>query len=144
MKKIKLLKQFMKKNMLRYFTAIICSGIAVLVSIFNPLVISFTVDSLIGMEPMNLPRWLMRLVTDFGGKEALAQKLWIPGVIYISLTLLSGLFQYLRGRGIAISTESAAKKIRDTLYDSLQKVGLNSFIRYIMWIRSNAPNAVVI
>ena len=24
------------------------------------------------------------------------------------------------------------------------KVGLNSFIRYIMWIRSNAPNAVVI
>jgi DNA (cytosine-5)-methyltransferase 1 len=33
-----------------------------------------------------------------------------------------------------------------TLSDHLwrTKVGLNSFIRYIMWIRSNAPNAVVI
>ncbi len=129
MRKIKLLKQFMKKNMLRYFTAIMFSGIAVLVSIFNPLIISFTVDSLIGMEPINLPGWLMGLLTDFGGKEALAQKLWIPGLIYISLTLISGLFQYFRGRGIAVSTENAAKMIRDSLYDHLQHMEFSEHVK---------------
>lgn len=129
MKKISLMKQFMKKNVLRYVIAILFSGVAVVVSIFNPLIVSFTIDSVIGTEPMNLPEWLLRLVTDFGGREALAQKLWIPGLIYILLTILGGLFQYLRGRWISISTENAAKKIRDTLYDHLQHMEFGEHIK---------------
>ncbi len=40
----------------------------------------------------------------------------------------------------------APKNGADYVVDDIHrtKVGLNSFIRYIMWIRSNAPNAVVI
>lgn len=129
MKKISLMKQFMKKNVLRYVIAILFSGVAVVVSIFNPLIISFTIDSVIGTEPMNLPEWLLRLIIDFGGREALAQKLWIPGLIYILLTILGGLFQYLRGRWISISTENAAKKIRDTLYDHLQHMEFGEHIK---------------
>lgn len=110
----------MKGNLLRYFIAIFFSGVAVLVSILNPMIISFTVDSVIGTEPMDLPDWLMQIVTDFGGREALTKKIWVLGLIYIALTLLSGLFQYLRGRWISISIENGAKNIRDTLYDHLQ------------------------
>ena len=47
------------------------SGIAVVFSIISPMVISFTVDSVIGNEPMDLPGWLMKLVSDFGGRDAL-------------------------------------------------------------------------
>lgn len=129
MRKINLLKQFMEKNMLRYFIAIVFSGIAVLISIFNPLVISFTVDSIIGSELMKMPDWLMRLVAGFGGREALAEKIWILGLIYVLLTLLSGLFQYFKGRWISVSTENAAKKIRDTLYDHLQHMEYSEHIK---------------
>ena len=56
MKKINIMKQFMVKNILRYFFAILFSGIAVLISVFNPLIVSFTVDSIIiGSEPFKLP-----------------------------------------------------------------------------------------
>lgn len=120
MKRIIILKQFMKKNMLRYVTAVLFSGIAVLVSIITPMIISFTVDSVIGNEPMNLPDWLMQMVERYGGRETLVDKIWVLGLLFVLLTLISGLFQYTRGRWVAISTENAAKNMRDTLYDHLQ------------------------
>ncbi|NLN64863.1 MAG: ABC transporter ATP-binding protein [Clostridiaceae bacterium] len=120
MKRIKILRQFMKRNLLRYFTAILFSGIAVLVAVINPMIFSFTVDSVIGNETMMLPDWLMTLVTNYGGRETLMQKLWILSLIYIGLTLITGVFQYLKGRWVSISVENGAKKIRDTMYDHLQ------------------------
>lgn len=109
MKRLRILKQFMRKNLLRYFTAIAFSGIAVLFSIISPMVISFTVDSVIGSEPINLPGWLMNIVENYGGREALRENLWMLGVIFVLLTLITGVFQYLRGRWISISTENGAK-----------------------------------
>ncbi|MBP7175456.1 MAG: ABC transporter ATP-binding protein [Thermoclostridium sp.] len=120
MKRLRILKQFMKKNLLRYYTAIIFSGIGVLVSVINPMVISFTVDSVIGTEPMNLPGWMMKLVDRFGGREGLSPRIWALGLIFVVLTLISGLFQYLKSRWISMSCENAAKNIRDTMYDHLQ------------------------
>ena len=120
MKRIKILRQFMKRNLFRYFTAILFSGIAVLVAVINPMIFSFTVDSVIGNETMMLPDWLMTLVTNYGGRETLMQKLWILSLIYIGLTLITGVFQYLKGRWVSISVENGAKKIRDTMYDHLQ------------------------
>lgn len=119
----------MKKNLLRYGMAILFSGVAVLVSVINPMIISFTVDSVIGTEPINLPSWLMKLIEDYGGREALAPKIWVLGLIFVMLTLISGFFQYLKGRWVAISTENAAKNIRDTLYDQLQHMEYHEHVK---------------
>lgn len=129
MKRLLFLRQFLKKNLLRYFTAIGFSGIAVLFSILNPMVISFTVDSVIGSEPMKLPDWLLQWVESFGGREALSQKLWIPGLAFVLLTLITGVFQYMKGRWVAISTENGAKIIRDTLYDHLQHMEYHEHVK---------------
>lgn len=114
------MKNFMKGNILKYFAAIIFSGIAVVFSIISPMVISFTVDSVIGDEPMDLPGWLMKMVLDFGGRDALRKNMWLLGLLFVLLTLLTGVFQYVKNRWFAVSTENAAKNIRDTLYDHLQ------------------------
>lgn len=129
MKRLKILKQFMNKNLLRYGIAILFSGVAVLVSVINPMIISFTVDSVIGTEPINLPQRLVKLIEDYGGREALAPKIWVLGLIFVVLTLISGLFQYLKGRWVAISTENAAKNIRDTLYDQLQHMEYHEHVK---------------
>lgn len=120
MKKLRHMKNFMKGNILKYFAAIIFSGIAVVFSIISPMVISFTVDSVIGDEPMDLPGWLMKMVLDFGGRDALRKNMWVLGLLFVLLTLLTGVFQYVKNRWFAVSTENAAKNIRDTLYDHLQ------------------------
>lgn len=120
MKKPKILKLFMKGNLFKYFTAILFSGVAVIFSIISPMVISFTIDSVVGEEPMNLPVWILNLVTNFGGRDALRQNIWILGLVFILLTAITGIFQYIKNRWIAVTTENATKNIRDTLYDSLQ------------------------
>ena len=84
------------------------------------MVISFTIDSVVGEEPMNLPVWILNLVTNFGGRDALRQNIWILGLVFILLTAITGIFQYIKNRWIAVTTENATKNIRDTLYDSLQ------------------------
>jgi len=120
MKNLKLLRKFMKGNLFKYFAAIVFSGVAVVFSILSPMVISFTVDSVIGEEPMDLPGWLMKLVSDFGGRDALRKNIWIMGLLFVLLTLMTGIFQYIKNRWFAVSTENATKNIRDTLYDHLQ------------------------
>jgi len=129
MKRLKILLQFTKKNLLRYFLAIIFSGIAVIFSIISPMVISFTVDSVIGDEPMDLPDWLMTRVSDFGGRDALRENIWILGLLFVLLTLLTGIFQYIKNRWFAISTENATKNIRDTLYDHLQHMEYHEHVK---------------
>lgn len=129
MKRLKILLQFTKKNLLRYFLAIIFSGIAVIFSIISPMVISFTVDSVIGDEPMDLPDWLMTRVSDFGGRDALRENIWILGLLFVLLTLLTGIFQYIKNRWFAISTENATKNIRDALYDHLQHMEYHEHVK---------------
>jgi len=120
MKKLKILLQFIRKDLLRYTAAIVFSGVAVVLSVISPMVISFTVDSVIGDEPMELPGWLMKWVSDFGGRDALRERIWLLGLVFVLLMLFTGIFQYVKNRWFAISTENAAKRIRDTLYDHLQ------------------------
>jgi len=129
MKRLKILLQFTRKNMLRYFLAIIFSGIAVVFSIISPMVISFTVDSVIGEEPINLPEWIMMKVLVFGGRDALRENIWILGLLFVILTLLTGIFQYIKNRWFAISTENATKNIRDTLYDHLQHMEYHEHVK---------------
>jgi len=129
MKRLKILLQFTRKNLLRYFLAIIFSGIAVVFSIISPMVISFTVDSVIGEEPINLPEWIMMKVLVFGGRDALRENIWILGLLFVILTLLTGIFQYIKNRWFAISTENATKNIRDTLYDHLQHMEYHEHVK---------------
>lgn len=129
MRKLKILMKFIRKNLFLYILAIIFSGVAVVFSIINPMVISFTVDSVIGEEPMDLPGWLMMKVTDFGGRDALRENIWILGLLYVLLTFLTGVFRYLKNRWFAVSTENATKNIRDTLYDHLQHMEYQEHVK---------------
>lgn len=129
MSKIKILMQFIKNNLTRYIAALIFSGFAVVFSILSPMVISFTVDSVIGTEPIELPNWLMKHVSNFGGREALRQNIWVLGLLFVLLTLITGIFQYIKNRWFAISTENATKNIRDTLYDHLQHMEYHEHVK---------------
>jgi ATP-binding cassette subfamily B protein len=57
-----------------------------------------------------------------GGKETLFEKLWIPGLIVIGLTIVRGIFLYLRGKWSAEASETITKKLRDKLYGHLQEL----------------------
>lgn len=120
MENFKLLWDFMKGNRLKYIAAILSVGIAIFFSILSPLVIRVTIDSILGNKPMELSNLGIKFVNFLGGKSILVQNIWICSLLLIIITLIKGIFLFLKGKWSACATENIAKNMRETLYSHIQ------------------------
>lgn len=99
-----------------FFYTILATLLAALFAYLSPLIISFTVDSIVGGKAMNLPGWVQNLIEAVGGRDYLAAHLWIPGLAVLLVQALNGVCAYFRGRCSALGGEGLAKALRDALY----------------------------
>lgn len=129
MDSIKLLMKSMKGNRLLYVGAILSVALATAFTLAGPLVISFTIDSVIGDKPMDVPNWVLSIIDSLGGKNTLAQNLWICSLALIVLTIGRGIFTYLRGKWSAVASESIAKNLREKVYDHLQHLSYEYHVK---------------
>ncbi len=129
MDSFKLLMKSMKGNKLLYVGAILSVAFATAFTLAGPLVISFSIDSVIGNKSMDLPIWIEKVVNSIGGRNTLVQNLWICSIVLIVLTMGRGLFIYLRGKWSAIASESIAKNIREEIYDHLQHLSYEYHVK---------------
>jgi len=122
MNRIKILRNYMRGNLLRYIGAIIAISLAVIASLIVPLVIRTTIDSVLLDGPMDQGNMIGRLFTDLGGRGFILDNLWIPGVLIIGLTILRGTFEFFKVKWSAVASESIARKLRDRLFAHLQEL----------------------
>ncbi len=126
MDKIKILWNFMKGNRTLYVLSILSIGFATFINFIWPMILRITVDSIIGGKEMAVFGWLQLyiegLLNFFGNQSLLAKNLWICSLLLIGLTLIRGVFLYWKGKWSAVSAESIARKIREKVYDHLQKL----------------------
>lgn len=128
MQNARLLLNYMKGNRLLYLGAIVSVGFATIFTVINPLVLKVTIDSLIGDQPLADSGWELNLINAMGGRDFLAQRLWIVGLLLIVLTLGRGLFLFLRGKWSAEAAEMIAKNMREKLYGHLQHLYYNYYV----------------
>ncbi|MBD5169293.1 MAG: ABC transporter ATP-binding protein [Oscillibacter sp.] len=102
-----------------FFYTILATLLAALFAYLSPLVISFTVDSIVGGKEMNLPGWLQEWIEGIGGREFLAANLWLPALAVLLVQGLNGVCSYARGRYSALGGEGLSKALRDALYKRL-------------------------
>ena len=98
------------------------TAISTVTAYLVPLVITFTVDSVIGTKPMGLPGFLQPLADAFGGRAGLAEHLWLMGVAVVAVSLVNGAFSYLRGHAMAFFGEGFSCRLRNRLFRHLQAV----------------------
>ena len=98
------------------------TAISTVTAYLVPLVITFTVDSVIGTKPMGLPGFLQPLADTFGGRAGLAEHLWLMGVAVVAVSLVNGAFSYLRGHAMAFFGEGFSCRLRNRLFRHLQAV----------------------
>lgn len=120
MKNTKLLWEYMKGSRLKYLAAIMSIGIAILLNVLGPLLIKTTIDSIIGTEPLMKGSFIHDVFNRLGGVERLRNNLWIIAIILVVITMIHGLFLYLKGKYSSLAAESTAKQLRERLYDHLQ------------------------
>ncbi len=119
----------MRGNRLLYFGSIIFVGLATLLSLVSPLIMRFTLDNVIYGRSIELPAFLDRIVVGFGGIDGLRRNLWICGLALLAITIVNGVFQFVKGRWSAAASESIAKQLRDDLYDHIQRLPYDSHVK---------------
>lgn len=128
--RIRLCLEFMKGNLLKYLGAILAVAGSVAIGFITPLLLAETIDAIIGAKrPLNLPGVIGSWVEGMGGRDYLVHNLWVVALALLALNVVSGAFQYLRGRWVAQASESIAKNMRDRLYSHLQTLSYNYHVK---------------
>ena len=105
----------------RYAWAIAALLICTVINYVTPLIASATIDFALSRTPDEgkLTRWIIGWM---GGAEFVKERLWFPGLVMVFLTLVAGGFTYLKGRFAAEASDGIARRLKDRLYDHLQRL----------------------
>ncbi|MBQ6595147.1 MAG: ABC transporter ATP-binding protein [Clostridia bacterium] len=116
---------FMKGSTGRYLGCLAAMVIATAASLLTPLVVAATVDAITAVAggrsgaPVGLPGPLGAWFDRRGGAGYLAGHIGAAALMLVGVSLVGGLFQYLRGKWSAEASEKIAQGMRDRLYAHL-------------------------
>jgi len=120
--KIELIVSAVEDRGFRFFICCAATLAAVALSFLNPQIVRYTIDSVIGNMPLKAPAFVLNTVERLGGLQFLKQNIWICAVLVLAAAALSGLFDMIRSyAGLEIG-ETAAWRLRNTLYSHIQKL----------------------
>ena len=124
----RLIRRFAKGSILLFIVAVICSILNTAISSLTPQILRVTVDSVIGQEPLNLPDFLTSRLSGLleGDKGRLL--LYASGAILLTAAL-SGIFYYLLRVCLAKGSENFVKRMRDKLFEHIQKLPFHWHVR---------------
>jgi len=105
----------------RYFAlalVLTCGGIVF--SFVLPLIVGYTVDTVIGAKEPNLPPFLLKWLPQGGGE--LSKSLLECTLAVLLCALHSGVLTFFARVCLATGTERLTRSLRDTLFDHIQKL----------------------
>ena len=102
-----------------FFLAIIFALLMQVLSLINPRIIGFTVDSIIGNEPPDVPSFVVPLIEGVGGIPYLKEHLSLIAFAVIFIALCSAVITFLFRLCNAIGAETLVKRIRDCLFEHI-------------------------
>jgi ATP-binding cassette subfamily B protein len=107
---------------LRYGAAIAAMAAASGFLYLAPLVPQAVLDGAMAADPSAASATTHRVVALLGGAEFLADNLWLPCLVVVTVTACAAGFTYLRMRWSAEASEAIVLGVRDRLYDHLQRL----------------------
>jgi len=107
----------------RFFVySVITAAAASLMSFLSPLIVGFTVDSVIGDKASSLPDPLMRLYEILSKRGSLGSDLMICAVFVAACAVITGFFNYLSRVNMAKGAERLINNLRVKLFEHTQRL----------------------
>lgn len=107
----------------RYFALGIACAIGVtLTDLLSPQIIRFTVDSVLGTEPISLPSPAAALVERIGGVPYLREHLGLIAVAVVAVSVFALLFQYGFQLFNATGAELLVRSMRDKIFAHIERL----------------------
>lgn len=106
-------------RLLAAFLLLICE---LLLSFVTPLVLSVTIDSVLGNAPLNTPWYFTWLLNLCGGIDYIRGHIFIMSLLMVGMAVLSGALAFLRPCLTSSGAFGAAQRLRDRYYAHVQKL----------------------
>ncbi len=116
-----MLWQLMRGFRAKYAWAIAALFVFTGINYAVPLIASAVIDYAISSEPAE-SLLTSRLIAWMGGPEWVGERLWWPALLMVLLTVMAGIFSYLKGRFAAQASDGIARRLKDRLFDHLQRL----------------------
>ncbi len=113
-----------------YLAAVIFMGLGSFFAFLIPLIGKITIDGIISFKVEELSPFAKQTIAFLGGVNFLSKNLWIPALILVIISCLSGYFLYLKDRFSVHACEAIAKRLRDRLYHHIQHIDLLPFAHF--------------
>jgi len=110
-----------------YFTAILLASLSFLCSFTVPVVIKNIIDIILTDQTLDVSGLVLWIIDLIGGKEALAQNLWLATLAIIMLWLLYAIFTYFAFLLMGLASEHIIKDLRDRLFAQFQRLPYSFF-----------------
>jgi ATP-binding cassette subfamily B protein len=118
---LRLLWELMRGFRGKYAWAIAALFVFTAINYVTPLVASATIDFALSQEP-DEGRLTSEVIAMMGGAEFVRERLWFPALLMVLLTAAAGVFAYFKGRFAAEASDGIARRLKDQLYDHLQRL----------------------
>jgi ATP-binding cassette subfamily B protein len=109
----------------RRFRFLLCCAAtlaAVIFSFITPQIIRFTIDSVLGTEPLKVPAFVSTFVDQIGGVGYIKKNIWICAAFILAAALLSAFCNMFRRYNCGIIGETVAWRLHNILYSHIQKL----------------------
>lgn len=115
MSSIKLLVKHITQHAWMIGALLVFTMFVVLFTLITPLYVSFFVDSILNAQDPTHPIFIF-ITQTLIGVDVFRTNLWLAGLLLVLVTLISGLFMFLRGAFNAIMSERVVESLRKHLY----------------------------
>lgn len=125
----KLMTTLLKKNARIFIIAFFLTALTSFIQFLTPALLAEVMDHYLGTEPSRLPDFINNTIDSLLGPTFLINNLWAFGFALVMVSLFSGVFSFFRGKLTAQGSESAARYLRESLYDHIQKLPFDYHVR---------------
>ena len=120
MKRLNMLWQLTRGGRFFYLTAVVSLIISVVVGYLIPVVIQYSIDTVIGDQSQNLNRITTLLDQLLNQVSSPKSALLVCSVLVITLSLIQGIFNFIRGRFASKSAQNSARLLKNRLFNHIQ------------------------
>ncbi|MET0261556.1 MAG: ABC transporter ATP-binding protein, partial [Rariglobus sp.] len=116
----KTLWRLLRGQRLRYGFALVCLLLSIVLTYAVPLIGGVTLDHALSDKPAaDASALLATILGLLGGPEFLRAHLWIAPVAMVALSLVAGVFSYLKGWQVSLASDGIGRRLKNELYDHL-------------------------
>jgi len=118
----KMLLSFTRGNKRFFIVSIVASAAAALLGFLTPLIIGFTIDSVIGDAPAAMPAPIMHLYNTLLSRDFFRNELMLCAILATLSTVLAGVFNYTSRINMSKGGERTIRNMRVKLFKHTQSL----------------------